>query len=83
MSDAGTARLEVSDKAVDLPVTPASEGASGADITKLLSSTGFAHLKARAKGPMQSTSSGPAMIAYSYLSASPVLDDTEPIAELL
>ncbi len=42
MSDSGTARLQVSDEAaIDLPITPASEGASGADITKLLSSAGI------------------------------------------
>jgi citrate synthase len=36
-----TARLQVSDREIELPITPASEGASGADITKLLSSTGL------------------------------------------
>src|SRR5918911_312539 len=41
MTDAGTARIQVSDQAIDLPITPAAEGASGADITKLLSSTGI------------------------------------------
>jgi citrate synthase len=41
MSDAATARLQVSDQSIDLPMTPAAEGASGADISKLLSTTGI------------------------------------------
>src|ERR687885_92140 len=42
MSEDGTASLKVGDgDTIDLPVVGASEGASGADITKLLSSTGL------------------------------------------
>jgi citrate synthase len=36
-----TASLHVSDRSIDLPITPATEGASGADITKLLASSGL------------------------------------------